>query len=41
VIPGPHASALDDTHRRDGCHFNTRGRDRLVSETIKVLEPHL
>lgn len=41
VISGPHASALDDEHRRDGCHFNTLGRDKLVSETMKVMEPHL
>jgi len=41
VISGPRASSLDDAHRRDGCHLNTRGRDKLVSETMKVMEPHL
>jgi hypothetical protein len=41
VISGPRASELGDAHRRDGCHFNTLGRDELVSETIKVMEPHL
>lgn len=39
IFIGPHASRLDNRFRRDQCHFNSRGRDRLVDETMKVIEP--
>ena len=29
---GPDTDALDETFRRDGCHFNENGRDRIASQ---------
>jgi hypothetical protein len=41
VIGGPMASELDDSYRWDTCHFNNRGRDRLVQETMAIIGPLL
>jgi len=41
IIAGPQASVVDDLYRRDQCHFNNRGRDRLVNETLQILQPLL
>ena len=37
IVLGPDVSSFDDRFRRDGCHLNTRGRDRLVAESIATL----
>ena len=39
VILGPNASALGYDARWDDCHFNGRGRDALVAETLPLLLP--
>jgi hypothetical protein len=39
IHAGPRASSLDNRFRRDQCHFNSRGRDWLVDETMKVIVP--
>jgi hypothetical protein len=41
IILGPLASALDDDYRRDGCHFNGRGRQALIAETMAIIGPRL
>ncbi|MFC3441145.1 sialate O-acetylesterase [Sphingobium rhizovicinum] len=40
-LTGPLVSAYDDSYRRDTCHLNRRGRDRLVADTMQVLGPRL
>lgn len=40
VIAGPVVSAFDDSYRRDQCHLNTVGRDRLVRESMDILNPY-
>jgi hypothetical protein len=46
VVIGPNVTSYDDDFRRDTCHLNERGRDRLASETLdfltskKLLEGH-
>jgi hypothetical protein len=37
VTAGPLASALGNDARRDGCHFNARGRDILVEQALPLL----
>ncbi len=37
LVLGPNVSSFDDEFRRDGCHMNARGRDRLVGETVATL----
>ncbi|MFZ4746172.1 MAG: sialate O-acetylesterase [Sphingomonas sp.] len=39
IVLGPLASALDDSKRRDGCHFNGAGRDVLVADTLAIMAP--
>jgi len=41
VILGPNASALGPDMRHDGCHFNSAGRDALVSETLAIMGPRV
>jgi hypothetical protein len=36
---GPLASALDDSERYDGCHFNGRGRAALTQAVLPILLP--
>jgi hypothetical protein len=40
LVLGPDLSSFDDEFRRDGCHLNSRGRDRLVAETVATLVAH-
>lgn len=35
---GPSLTAYDNTHRRDGCHLNRKGRDKLIKETMAFLD---
>ena len=35
--PGPDTDALDDSYRRDGCHFSERGRQRIVAELVEAI----
>jgi hypothetical protein len=37
IVLGPEVTAYDDSFRRDGCHLNTRGRDRLVVDSLSTL----
>jgi hypothetical protein len=37
IVLGPEVSGYDDSFRRDGCHLNTRGRDRLVNDSLSTL----
>lgn len=37
IVLGPNVTGYDDSFRRDGCHLNTRGRDRLVDESLPIL----
>lgn len=41
IILGPLASALGAAARRDGCHFNARGRRALIDATMATLGPRL
>jgi Carbohydrate esterase, sialic acid-specific acetylesterase len=37
IVLGPRLTGYDDNLRRDGCHLNARGRDRLVNDTLSSL----
>jgi hypothetical protein len=37
IILGPNGSALGNDKRRDGCHFNGKGRDALTAEVLPLL----
>jgi hypothetical protein len=37
VIAGPDTDALGGRSRYDDCHFNGRGRDEIVAETVQLL----
>lgn len=37
IVLGPEVTGYDDSFRHDGCHLNTRGRDRLVNDTLSTL----
>ena len=37
IVLGPEVTGYEDSFRRDGCHLNTRGRDRLVNDSLSTL----
>jgi hypothetical protein len=41
IILGPAASDLDDSQRRDGCHFNALGRETLTADVMAIMAPRL
>lgn len=38
VTVGPDLDQLGDTYRSDGCHFNDRGRERIVAMLLSILK---
>jgi hypothetical protein len=41
IILGPNASALGDNYRRDGCHFNAKGRKILNDQAVPIILNYL
>lgn len=39
AVAGPDTDRLGPRERADGCHFNMRGRDRVIDETLRILLP--
>jgi hypothetical protein len=39
VVHGPNTDRLGLRDRYDSCHFDARGRDAIVEETLEVLMP--
>jgi hypothetical protein len=37
IVLGPEVTDYDDNFRHDGCHLNTRGRDRLVNDSLSTI----